>query len=145
MLWFHDAAEEAANFYISLFEDSKIDHLSRGAGGEVFTVGFQIAGEKYIALNGGPLFDFNEAFSIYVNCDDQEEVDHFWNAFINGGGTESRCGWLKDKWGLSWQIVPKQLGECLSNPDPEKANRAMNAMMGMKKIIVADLLAAIEN
>jgi len=142
MLWFDTQAEEAANFYVSLFKDGKVTGVSRGPDGKAFVVNFEIAGSRYLALNGGPLYTFNEAFSIFVNVEDQAEVDHFWDA-LTAGGEESRCGWLKDKYGLSWQIVPKALGECLGHPDPEKAGRAMQAMMGMKKIIVAELEAAV--
>jgi len=142
MLWFDTQAEEAANFYVSLFKDGKITGVSRGPDGKAFVVNFEIAGSRYLALNGGPLYTFNEAFSIFVNVEDQAEVDRFWDA-LTAGGEESRCGWLKDKYGLSWQIVPKALGECLGHPDPEKAGRAMQAMMGMKKIIVAELVAAV--
>ena len=142
MLWFDTQAEEAANFYVSLFKDGKVTGVSRGPDGKAFVVNFEIAGSRYLALNGGPLYTFNEAFSIFVNVEDQAEVDHFWDA-LTAGGEESRCGWLKDKYGLSWQIVPKALGECLGHPDPEKAGRAMQALMGMKKIIVAELEAAV--
>ena len=142
MLWFDTQAEEAANFYVSLFKDGKVTGVSRGPDGKAVVVNFEIAGSRYLALNGGPLYTFNEAFSIFVNVEDQAEVDHFWDA-LTAGGEESRCGWLKDKYGLSWQIVPKALGECLGHPDPEKAGRAMQAMMGMKKIIVAELEAAV--
>jgi len=113
--------------------------VSRGPDGKAFTVSFEILGENYIALNGGPQFTFNEAFSIFVSCDGQAEVDKYWDAFINAGGSESRCGWLKDKFGLSWQIIPKQLGEALSNPDALKSQASMAAMMKMSKIIISDL------
>ena len=139
MLWFDSQAEEAANFYVSIFPDSFIKEISRGPDGKAFTVNFDILGENYIALNGGPHFTFNEAFSIFVHCEGQPEVDKYWEAFIGSGGTESQCGWLKDKFGLSWQIIPKQLGAALSNPDPEKASASLAAMMKMSKIIIADL------
>ena len=143
MLWFDDQAEEAANLYISIFGDGEIENVARGAEGKAFTVNFDLLGEKYIALNGGPSIHFSEGVSIFVSCDGQEEVDHYWNSLIATGGEEGRCGWLKDKFGLSWQIIPKQLGESLGDPDPEKASRAMAAMMKMSKIIVKDLQDAV--
>lgn len=143
MLWFDGQAEEAANFYVSLFPNSKIENVAKGPDGNAFTVTFKILGSEYIALNGGPHFKFSEAFSIFITCDGQEEVNKYWDQLIANGGSEGQCGWLKDKFGLSWQIIPKQLGECLGNPDPEKAGRAMAAMMQMKKIIVKDLEDAV--
>jgi predicted 3-demethylubiquinone-9 3-methyltransferase (glyoxalase superfamily) len=139
MLWFDTAAKEAADLYTSIFPHSRITNVSQGPDGQVFTVNYEILGESYIALNGGPQFTFNAAFSIFVNCDGQEEVDYYWDAFIQSGGTPGNCGWLTDKFGVSWQIVPKQLGEALSQPDPEKAAAAMGAMMKMSKIIIAEL------
>ena len=139
MLWFDTQAEEAANLYVSIFPDSKLGEISRGPDGKAFTVQFEILNAKYIALNGGPLFTFSEAFSIFVNCDGQSEVDKYWDAFIGSGGVASQCGWLKDKFGVSWQIIPKQLGEAFANPDPEKAAASLAAMMKMSKIIIADL------
>lgn len=139
MLWFDDQAEEAVNLYTSIFADSKVHHIVKGPDGKAFTINFELLGENYIALNGGPQFKFSEAFSIFVTVDGQEEVDQYWDAFMSAGAEEGRCGWLKDKYGLSWQIVPKQLGEALGNPDPVKASHAMGAMMGMTKIIVKDL------
>ena len=139
MLWFDGQAEEAANLYTSIFEGSKIHHVAKGPYGKAFTVSFEILGENYIALNGGPQFKFTEAFSVFVTVDGQEEVDKYWDAFIRAGGEEGRCGWLKDRYGLSWQIVPKQLGEAMGDPDPAKASHAMGAMMQMSKIIVKDL------
>lgn len=144
MLWFNNQAEEAANLYVGLFENSKILSKSHNPNGEVFTVEFEILGAKYTALNGGPKFKFNEAFSIFILCDDQAEIDRYWEALTADGGEESRCGWLKDKFGVSWQIIPKQLGECLSNPDQIKASAAMNAMLGMSKIIISELEAAVK-
>lgn len=143
MLWFNDQAEEAVTFYTSLFSDSKILSESRRPDGGVFTIEFEILGAKYTALNGGDLFRFNEAFSIFILCDGQAEVDKYWDAFIANGGEPGNCGWLKDKFGLSWQIVPRQLSECLGNPDPAKAKAAMDAMMGMSKLIVSELEAAV--
>jgi predicted 3-demethylubiquinone-9 3-methyltransferase (glyoxalase superfamily) len=141
-LWFDTQAEEAMNFYVSLFENAKVNGVSRGPDSRAFTVSFELDGQDFIGLNAGPQFKFNEAVSMFVNCADQAEVDYFWNAFTANGGEESMCGWLKDKYGLSWQIVPKQLGELMGDPDPEKSGRVMQAMLKMKKIIVADLQKA---
>lgn len=144
MLWFNDQAEEAANLYTNIFNDSKILNKTSRPDGGVFTVEFELLGAKYTALNGGDMFTFTEAFSIFILCNDQSEVDRYWDALIANGGTPGRCGWLKDKFGLSWQIIPKQLGESLGNPDPAKAATAMNVMMGMSKIIVSELEAAVK-
>jgi predicted 3-demethylubiquinone-9 3-methyltransferase (glyoxalase superfamily) len=144
MLWFNNQAEEAAQLYTNIFKDSKILNKTNGPDGGVFTVEFEILGSKYTALNGGPMFSFTEAFSIVVLCQDQSEVDKYWDALTSNGGSPGRCGWLKDKFGLSWQIIPKQLGECLGNPDPEKSAAAMKAMMGMSKLIVSELEAAVK-
>jgi predicted 3-demethylubiquinone-9 3-methyltransferase (glyoxalase superfamily) len=144
MLWFNNQAEEAAQLYVNLFKDSKILNKTNGPDGGVFTVEFEILGSKYTALNGGPMFSFTEAFSIVVLCQDQSEVDKYWDALTSNGGTAQMCGWLKDKFGLSWQIIPKQLGECLGNPDPEKSAAAMKAMLGMSKLIVSELEAAVK-
>ena len=144
MLWFNNQAEEAAQLYTNIFKDSKILNKTNGPDGGVFTVEFEILGSKYTALNGGPMFSFTEAFSIVVLCQDQSEVDKYWDALTSNGGSGGRCGWLKDKFGLSWQIIPKQLGECLSNPDPAKSAAAMKAMMGMSKLIVSELEAAVK-
>jgi predicted 3-demethylubiquinone-9 3-methyltransferase (glyoxalase superfamily) len=144
MLWFNNQAEEAAQLYTNIFKDSKILNKTNGPDGGVFTVEFEILGSKYTALNGGPMFSFTEAFSIVVLCQDQSEVDKYWDALTSNGGSAGRCGWLKDKFGLSWQIIPKQLGECLGNPDPEKSAAAMKAMMGMSKLIVSELEAAVK-
>jgi predicted 3-demethylubiquinone-9 3-methyltransferase (glyoxalase superfamily) len=138
-LWFDDQAEEAARFYVSLFEDSEITDVARypeGAPGEpgaVMTVNFRIAGQEFTALNGGPQFPFTEAVSLYVHCEDQDEVDRFWSQ-LTEGGEESQCGWLKDRYGLSWQIVPDRLGELLGDPDPARAQASMQAMLQMSKI-----------
>ena len=139
MLWFDTQAEEAAEFYVSVFPDASIKSVSRGPDGKAFTVEFELQGKRYTALNGGPLFTFTEAFSIFVTVDGQDEVDYFWNALTSDGGQESRCGWLKDKFGVSWQIIPQQLGECLGSPDPQISSYAMSEMMKMTKIIVQDL------
>jgi predicted 3-demethylubiquinone-9 3-methyltransferase (glyoxalase superfamily) len=141
-LWFDTQAEEAMNFYVSLFKNSKVGNVSRH-GDQVFSVTFELEGVEFMGMNAGPMFKFNEAVSFYVDCEDQAEVDELWDKLIADGGEESQCGWLKDKFGLSWQIIPKALGKCLGNPDPEKAGKAMEAMMGMKKIIVKDLEAAV--
>jgi predicted 3-demethylubiquinone-9 3-methyltransferase (glyoxalase superfamily) len=140
-LWFDGNAEEAMNFYTSLFENSKVLNVSR-MGDKVFSVVFELNGQEFMGLNGGPQFKFTEAISLFVKCKDQQEVDFFWNKFLEGGGTPSRCGWLKDKFGLSWQIIPDDLGKLLSDPDPAKANRVMQAMLKMDKIIIADLKSA---
>jgi len=141
-LWFDTQAEEAMNFYVSVFKDSKVLGVSRGPDGRAFTVSFELEGREFMGLNAGPHHKFNEAISMYVDCRDQEEVDYFWNALTTNGGEESMCGWLKDKYGLSWQIIPKQLGELMGGSDPEKSGRVMQAMLKMQKIIVADLQQA---
>lgn len=141
-LWFDAQAEEAMNFYVSLFKNSKVLGVSRGPDGKAFNVSFELDGQEFMGLNAGPQFKFNEAVSMFVNCEDQAEVDYFWNALIADGGEESMCGWCKDKYGLWWQIVPKQLGELMGDSDPEKSGRVMQAMLKMKKIIVADLQKA---
>lgn len=144
-LWFDDQGEEAANFYVSLFDDSRIVDVSRygeagpGKPGSAMMVEFELAGRRFQALNGGPQFTFSEAISISVSCEDQEEVDRLWAALTDEGGQESMCGWLRDRYGLSWQIIPKALGRLMSDPDREGANRAMNAMLQMRKIDVAAL------
>jgi predicted 3-demethylubiquinone-9 3-methyltransferase (glyoxalase superfamily) len=148
-LWFDNQAEEAAKLYVSLFKDSKITNVSRyGEGGPrpagtAMIVNFQLAGQEYMALNGGPVFKFTEATSLFVNCETQEEVDRLWNK-LTEGGEESQCGWLKDKFGLSWQIVPTALGELMGDPDPVKSQRVLQAMLKMKKIDVAGLKRAYE-
>jgi predicted 3-demethylubiquinone-9 3-methyltransferase (glyoxalase superfamily) len=138
-LWFDNQAEEAANFYVSIFKNSRITNTSRygeggpGPKGSVMTVNFELEGQSFIALNGGPLFHFTEAISLFVNCNSQQEVDDLWEK-LSAGGSPGRCGWLKDKYGLSWQIIPSGLGEALTNKDPEKAKRSMQAMLQMNKI-----------
>ena len=144
MLWFNGQAEEAVNLYTKLFENSKIHNVFKQPDGGVLTIDFELLGLKYVALNGGDMFSFTEAFSVIVICNDQVEVDKYWDALTDDGGTPGRCGWLKDKFGLSWQIIPKQLKECLGNPDPSKSAAAMTAMMGMSKLIVRELEAAVE-
>ena len=146
-LWFDTQGEEAANFYTGIFENSRILQVSRygSAGprpeGMVMVVNFELDGQEFIALNGGPEFTFDEAISFQVNCESQDEVDEFW-AKLSDGGEEGPCGWLKDKFGVSWQIVPTVLDELVADPDPERAQRAMKAMLGMKKLDVAELQRA---
>lgn len=137
-LWFDNNLEEAIQFYSSIFNDAKITSLMPGPGGQVMGASFQLAGQEFMALNGGPMFKFTEAISFFVSCDTQEEIDEKWEK-LSAGGATSRCGWLKDKFGLSWQIVPPVLGKLLGDKDREKAGRAMQAMMKMDKIIIADL------
>jgi len=149
-LWYDDNAEEAANFYVSIFKNSKVVSVARygeagpGPKGSAMTVAFELDGQKFVALNGGPHFKFTEAVSFVVNCTSQEEVDYFWEKLLEGGGKESQCGWLKDKYGLSWQITPTILPELLQDKDPEKANRVMQAMMKMVKIDIETLKRAAE-
>ena len=142
-LWFDGQAEEAAKFYTSIFPNSNIEKIVRN-GDTVMVVDFSLDGQKFTALNGGPQFKFNESISFVVSCDTQEEVDHFWEKLTADGGEESMCSWLKDKFGLSWQIVPEALPRLLSDPDPAVAQTAMMAMMKMRKIIIADLQRAYE-
>jgi len=146
-LWFDNQAEEAINFYTTVFKNSKIGSIVRngeagpGPKGSVLTISFQLEEQEFIALNGGPHFKFNEAISFVINCDTQEEVDYFWNK-LTEGGEESQCGWLKDKFGLSWQVVPAILSKLIADKDAKKAARVMQAMMPMKKIIISDLQKA---
>lgn len=146
-LWFDTEGEEAAKFYTSLFKNSRILNVSHygEAGprpqGTVLTVAFELDGQEFIALNGGPEFKFNEAVSFQVHCATQEEVDQFWNG-LSQGGEEGACGWLKDRYGVSWQVVPSALGDLLSNPDPEKSQRVMKAMLGMSRIDIETLKSA---
>jgi predicted 3-demethylubiquinone-9 3-methyltransferase (glyoxalase superfamily) len=143
-LWFDGKAEEAAKHYTSIFKNSKILSVTRhgdagpGPKGTVMVVNFQLEGQEFIALNGGPEFKFTEAISLLVNCDSQEEVDELWNR-LSAGGEEGQCGWLKDKFGLSWQIIPTVLFDLIQDPDPEKSKRAMQAMLQMKKIDIEGL------
>jgi len=144
-LWFDNQAEEAAAFYVSLFDNSAITGVQRygeagpGPEGTAMIVNFTLDGREYMALNGGPEFRFNESFSLYVDCRDQAEVDRLWDKLIADGGEAGQCGWLKDRWGLSWQIIPQVLPELLSGPDKERAGRVMQAMFKMRKIDVAAL------
>ena len=143
-LWFDGQAEEAANFYTSLFENSRIVNMARydeaapGPTGQVMTVTFELDGQEFTAINGGPQFNFTEAISFYVHCESQAEVDRFWDA-LTDGGEESQCGWLKDKYGVSWQIVPNILIELMQDKDAAKASRVTQAMLQMKKIDIAAL------
>jgi predicted 3-demethylubiquinone-9 3-methyltransferase (glyoxalase superfamily) len=142
-LWFDDRIEEAVNFYVEVFGDAEILDISRygDAGplpaGTVMVMNFRLRDQSFMALNGGPHFKFSEAVSFYVNCESQAEVDYFWEKLTADGGEESQCGWLKDKYGLSWQIAPERMGELVSGPDPAGAKRAMEAMLKMKKIDLA--------
>jgi len=146
-LWFDNQGEEAAEFYTSVFPNSKILDIARygpagpGPEGSVMTVRFMLDGQDFVALNGGPEFTFSEAISFQVDCGSQEEVDEYWTR-LSDGGSEGPCGWLKDRFGLSWQIVPSALPALLSDPDPERAQRAMQAMLQMKKIDIAELRRA---
>ncbi len=143
-LWFDTQAEEAMNLYTSTFKNSKVLGISRGPDGRAQSVNFELEGQEFIGFNAGPEFKFNESISFFVDCKDQAEVDELWNKLTADGGEESQCGWLKDKFGLSWQIVPRALSQYLSDPDPAKAQRVMQAMLKMRKIIVADLDRAYE-
>ncbi len=148
-LWFDNNAEEAAQFYVSVFKNARILSVSRygdagpGSKGSVMVVSFQLEGQQFTALNGGPQFKFSEAFSFVVNCETQKEIDEYWNKLTSGGGKESECGWLKDKFGFSWQIVPTALGNLMSG-DPKKANRVIQALFQMKKLDIATLEQAAE-
>lgn len=142
-LWFDDQGLAAAERYVSLFPNSQITGTSPGGpGGAPLTVTFTLDGREYSVLNGGPQFPPTEAFSISVSCADQAEVDHYWDGLLADGGQESQCGWLKDPWGVSWQIVPVALPRLLGDPDPERAQRALQAMFGMRRLVVAELEAA---
>ena len=150
-LWFDSQAEEAANFYVSVFKNSKILEVSRyGEAGQevhgqkpgtVMTVSFELDGQRFMALNGGPIFKFSEAISFVIDCEDQAEVDYFWEK-LSAAPEAEQCGWLKDTYGLSWQVVPKQLNELMADPDAEKAGRTMEAMLKMKKLDIAGLQRA---
>lgn len=146
-LWFDDNAEEAVHFYTSIFNDSKIENLSRygeggpGPAGSVMMANFKLNGQDFMALNGGPVFKFSQAISFFISCESQEEVDHYWEKLSEGGETQ-QCGWLVDKFGISWQIVPTALGKLMGDKDPEKAGRVMQAMLKMVKIEIAGLQQA---
>jgi predicted 3-demethylubiquinone-9 3-methyltransferase (glyoxalase superfamily) len=147
-LWFDNQAEQAAAFYTSLFKNSRITDVQRyteagpGPEGTAMIVTFELDGREYIALNGGPQYTFNESFSLLVSCETQEEVDELWERLTADGGEPGPCGWLKDRWGLSWQIVPKALPELLADPDKERAGRVMRAMFGMTKLDIEALRSA---
>ena len=149
-LWFDGRAEEAANFYVSIFKNSKIGKVRRygeagpGPKGTAMSVEFEINGEQFIALNGGPQFTFSPAISFFVNCETQGEVDELWEQ-LSAGGQKNRCGWLQDKFGLSWQIIPTVLGKLIADPDPQKSNRVMKAMLQMDKIDINGLKQAYDN
>jgi predicted 3-demethylubiquinone-9 3-methyltransferase (glyoxalase superfamily) len=149
-LWFDGNAEEAVNFYVSIFKNSKVLSIARygeagpGPKGTVMTAAFQLDGQEFVALNGGPQFKFTEAISFWVRCETQEEIDEMWEK-LSAGGAKSRCGWLKDKYGLSWQVVPPILGEMLQDKDAKKSQRVMAAMMQMDKIDIGLLRKAYES
>ncbi|MFE4750831.1 VOC family protein [Streptomyces mirabilis] len=144
-LWFDGQAEEAAHYYVSIFKSSRLGRIARfsesehGTAGSVMAVDFVANGQKFVALNGGPQFTFDEAISFQIHCDDQEEVDHYWNKFVEDGGEAGPCGWVKDKYGLSWQVVPSRLIDLISDPDTEKAARTAQAMYKMSKLDIAVL------
>lgn len=146
-LWFDTEALEAAEYYVSVFPNSSIGDVARyteagpGEPGTVLTVDFVLDGQPFTAINGGPMFPFTEAVSLGISCVDQAEVDHYWDA-LTEGGEESQCGWLKDRYGVSWQVIPRGMAEVFADPDPERARRAMQAMLGMRKLDVAALRAA---
>lgn len=147
-LWFNTQAEQAAEFYVSIFPDSKVTNIARwgetgpGQAGSVLSVEFELSGNPFTALNGGPEFSFSEAISFQIPCEDQAEIDHYWERLLADGGEPSQCGWLKDRFGVSWQVFPRRLPELLSDPDPQIAGRVMNAMLAMAKIELAPLEAA---
>jgi predicted 3-demethylubiquinone-9 3-methyltransferase (glyoxalase superfamily) len=147
-LWFDTEAEDAANFYTSVFKNSRVTHVGRygEAGprpaGTVMTVAFELDGQEFVGLNGGPDFTFNEAVSFKVDCADQDEVDYYWSRLTEGGGQPGPCGWLKDRFGLSWQIVPTEMERLLNDPDPGRAQRAMAAMLKMGKLDLAEIRRA---
>jgi predicted 3-demethylubiquinone-9 3-methyltransferase (glyoxalase superfamily) len=149
-LWFDGKAEEAAKFYTSIFKNSKIGRISRygeggpGPKGAVMSATFELDGQEFIALNGGPQFSFSPAISFFVNCETQEELDDIWEKLCEGG-KKNRCGWLQDKFGVSWQVIPTALGKLMSDPDPEKSGRVMRAMLQMEKIDIRGLQQAYEN
>jgi predicted 3-demethylubiquinone-9 3-methyltransferase (glyoxalase superfamily) len=146
-LWFDTEAEEAAGFYTSVFKNSRVVNVTRytEAGpreaGTVMAVEFELDGQRFVGINGGPQFTFDEAVSFQITCEDQDEVDHYWER-LTDGGQESQCGWLKDRYGLSWQVVPAGMEEVFADPDPERARRAMEAMLGMRKLDIAALRSA---
>jgi predicted 3-demethylubiquinone-9 3-methyltransferase (glyoxalase superfamily) len=151
-LWYDGQAEQAASFYVGLLPDSRVDNVMRspaetpsGPAGEVLLVEFTLAGQSFVGLNGGPLFHFTEAVSFQIHTEDQAETDRLWEALTADGGEESMCGWVKDRWGLSWQITPKRLLELIADPDPGRARRAMEAMLQMRKIDIAAIERAADS
>ncbi len=140
-LWFDGRAEEAAEYYVSVFPDSAVTQVTRGPEGRAMTVSFSLDGHDYVALNGGPQFTFTEAISFQIHCADQDEVDHYWSR-LTDGGQESQCGWLKDRFGVSWQVVPVELFTLLGDPDPGRAQRATQAMLSMRRIDLAEIRRA---
>ncbi len=142
-LWYDRHAEDAANFYVSVFKNSKVSSVNR-VDGRVMTVNFELDGQQFIALNAGPHFKFTEAISFFISCETQQEVDMFWDR-LSEGGEKSQCGWLKDKYGLSWQVVPTALTKLMGDPDPAKSKAVLDAMLKMKKIVIADLQAAYDH
>jgi len=146
-LWFDDDLEEAMEFYTAVFPNSSVHSVQRyteagpGEPGSVVSAEFELDGTRFAGINGGPQFRFTEAVSFVIDCADQDEVDHYWSA-LTDGGQESQCGWLRDRFGLSWQVVPRRLMELLADPDPDRARRATEAMLGMRRIVVSDLEAA---
>jgi len=147
-LWFDSQAEEAANLYCSIFPNSKIGKIARygkggpGPEGAVMTVSFSLDGQEFTALNAGPRFKFTEAVSFVIPCKDQDEIEYYWSKLTANGGEESMCGWLKDKFGLSWQVIPAKIGELMSDPDPQKSGRVVQALLQMRKLDIAKLTAA---
>lgn len=150
--WFDTQAEEAANYYVSIFKNAKVTEVTRyneesskvsgRPAGSAMTVAFELNGQQFVALNGGPQFTFSEAISFVIHCETQEEIDHYWNKLTADGGEEGQCGWLKDKYGVSWQVVPTNLGELLGGQDPVQSQKAMHAMLQMKKLDMNKLQAA---
>jgi len=140
-LWFNGRIDEAVKFYTGIFKNSTVESIS-GPNGNAMSATFELEGQRFHAFNGGPMFKFNESVSFMVNCETQEEIDYYWNG-LTTGGEESRCGWLKDPFGLSWQIIPSRLTDYLGNPDPEKAKKAMDAMMQMNKMEIAKFEEAV--
>lgn len=149
-LWFDGQAEEAADFYLSVFEDGEKGRIGRytdagpGEPGSVLAVEWTVNGQRFVGINGGPQFHFDEAVSFQIHCDDQDEVDYYWDKLVEGGGEHGDCGWLKDRFGLSWQVVPAELIGLIADPDPAKASRTTEAMLRMKKLDIADLRKAYE-
>jgi len=150
-LWFDTEAEEAADFYTSIFENSRIvgvTHYTEAGprpAGMVMTVEFELDGQRFVGINGGPEFKFDEAMSLQIDCETQDEVDYYWDRLLSEGGEESQCGWLKDRFGLSWQVVPTGMEELFADPDPQRAERAMKAMLGMRKLDIAALRSAADD